>query len=281
MSNECFDEAPLSPFFLESKRLREFGRQNRIPVTMTWELTPYCNLNCPMCYVHLTPAQAASKGKHLTAAQWLELGRQFAEMGLMYVNITGGEPLLHPEFWEIYEGVCRLGIYPTIFTNGCLIDERAIEHLKQYPPRTIKLSLYGASDETYERMCGVKNGFTKVKRAIELLIDAGIYPFLTTTVIKQNRDDLEAMTRFAFEHNLLLAATDEIVQSARGADTDAEAVRVSIREQKTDLASLEAKRLQKEYGPELFSTCHSYGGSGVVTWHGHLQVCDFFDLNLL
>ena len=76
-------------------------------------------------------------------------------MGLVAVNLSGGEPFDSPRIsGEIYEGISRQGIYPSLFTNGTLLDERAVEHLLRFPPRGVKLSLYGADNETYAAMCG-------------------------------------------------------------------------------------------------------------------------------
>ena len=58
-----------------------------------------------------------------TADEWLKVAKEAADMGCLFLLLTGGEPLLHPEFKQIYRGLQELGIYLTVNTNGTLIDE--------------------------------------------------------------------------------------------------------------------------------------------------------------
>ena len=69
---------------------------NQKPVYVTFSLTPRCNLHCKMCYV-CNPVEKA--GDELSGAQWLDIARQARDAGAVYVLITGGEPLLHRDFW--------------------------------------------------------------------------------------------------------------------------------------------------------------------------------------
>lgn len=275
MNDDCTLESFFSPFEIEYLKLRTWASRNKSPISLTIELTPYCNFNCPMCYVHLTPEQAKSRGKLLTTAQWLDIMSRFADLGLLAVNISGGEALLRPDFWEIYEGISRMGIIPSVFTNGYLIDEKVIEHFKEYPPRQVKISLYGGCDETYEKMCGVKNGFTRVSHAVDLLKEAGI-PLMTTVVfVKQNIEDMPLMDQFAKEKGIRIKASSEIGSAARGADTDPDAARIELPIRTMPLK--EILTFKREPFKSLFERCPSYGRTAVITWNGRLQACNFFE----
>lgn len=275
MKQDCSLENYFSPLDIEYIKLRAWAAEHRSPVSMTIELTPYCNFNCPMCYVHLTPEQAKSKGKLLSAAQWLDIMSQFAELGVFTVSISGGEALLRPDFWEIYEGICRLGIFPNVFTNGYLIDEKVIEHFKEYPPRMVKISLYGGCDETYEKMCGVKKGFTRVSHAVDLLKEAGIQLMTTVVLVKQNVDDIPLMEQFAQEKNIHLQVSSEVVSTPRGADTDPDGSRIDFSAADMPLEQIKKKK-HKPY-TSLFQRCGSYNRNAVITWNGHLQTCNFIE----
>ena len=89
----------IGPFNIQFLAMRKWCKETRSPFSLTLEMTPLCNFNCPMCYVHLSRAEMEKRGKPLSAAQWLEITRQFAEMGLVAVNLSGGEPLTRPDFW--------------------------------------------------------------------------------------------------------------------------------------------------------------------------------------
>ena len=179
----------------------------QIPLSGTFELSPICNFNCKMCYVHRKKAELESMGKEiLPPSFWIELAQKAYEKGLLYLLITGGEPFLYPGFKEVYEAVSKIGLVISINTNGSLITEEWVEYLKQNPPSRINITLYGASDVMYEKMCGVKNGYTRATRAILMLKEAGINVKLNTSLIPTNKEDIEEIIKFSDEHNIVLEA---------------------------------------------------------------------------
>lgn len=160
------------------------------PANGSIELLPLCNMNCDMCYVHLTKKQLDEAGGRIhTGKEWLEIGKQMAENGTLFLLLTGGEPLLHPDFKEIYLGLRKLGIIITINTNATLIDEEWIAFFKQHKPRRINITLYGTSNETYERLCHYKNGYDKVIRAIQMLKEADIPTKVGFSLARNNQQD--------------------------------------------------------------------------------------------
>ena len=172
------------------------------PLSGTFELTPVCNMDCKMCYVRLSRQQQESMGALATAEQWLALAQEAKAAGMLYLLLTGGEPFLHPQFREILEGLHTMGFLITINSNGTLIDENTVAWLRECPPVRINISLYGASDETYSRLCGNPRGFTQVTQTIRLLQAAGIPVKLNCSLTVHNADDLEAMVDYAKKNNL-------------------------------------------------------------------------------
>ena len=179
----------------------------RTPLSTTFELTPVCNMACRMCYVRMDKATQESIAPLVPAAQWLDLAAQAREHGLLFILLTGGEPFTHPEFREILAGLHRIGFIVSVNTNGTLIDERAVEWLKLTPPSRFNITLYGASDETYARLCGKPDGFTRVTRAIRLLREAGMTVKINVSLTPYNTGDLEGIFRYCRENGLLLQAT--------------------------------------------------------------------------
>lgn len=170
------------------------------PLSGTFELTPNCNMDCKMCYV-----RACVPADHLaTVAQWLQLGEKARADGMLYLLLTGGEPFLYPGFRELMEGLHRMGLLITVNSNGTLIDENTVAWLKNCPPMRINISIYGASDETYARLCGNPRGFTQMKRAVELLQNAGISVKLNCSLTPHNAFELEKIVQFARERDLVL-----------------------------------------------------------------------------
>lgn len=176
-----------------------------IPLAGTFELTPVCNFACRMCYVRQTDRQVAESPRPILKPEdWLRIAEEAKKCGMLYLLITGGEPFLYPDFWPLYEKLNAMGFVISINSNGSLLDEARVERLAEKPPRKISITLYGASDETYEKLCGVRGGFGKVDRAISLLQQAGIRVNLKCSLTPYNDGDLEQIIAYAKERDLEL-----------------------------------------------------------------------------
>ncbi|MDI9241819.1 radical SAM protein [Ruminococcus sp. YH-rum2234] len=158
-----------------------------------------CNMDCRMCYVRMSRQQQEAICPLRTAQEWLALGEEAKKRGMLYLLLTGGEPFSRPDFREILSGLHRMGFIISINSNGTLIDEEVVEWLKKTPPTRVNLTLYGASNETYVRLCRNPNGFTQVIRAIHLLKEAGITVKLNRSLTPYNARDLEKIIDFAKE----------------------------------------------------------------------------------
>lgn len=185
--------------------LRAVG--SKTPITGGFELTPRCNLNCKMCYIHMSAQECAQRGRELTAAQWLDLGRQAVDAGTIFLLLTGGEPFLRPDFQEIYLGLTKLGLSVSINSNGTLIDDRVVEWLRQSPPAQINITLYGTSRETYGALCGDPTAYDRAVHAIDALREAGILVALNATVTPLNSHDMDAIAEFGAARGLRVRPT--------------------------------------------------------------------------
>ncbi len=181
------------------------ARQGGIPLSGTFELSPVCNLACKMCYVRKTPAEVAAHSRPiLTLEQWKALGDAACEAGTLFLLLTGGEPFLWPGFRELYEYLVAKGFLISINSNGTLITEETVAWLRENPPTRINITLYGASDETYERLCGAKGMYTRVSANIDRLLSAGLSVKLNASMTPHNVCDMAEIIRFARQRDLLL-----------------------------------------------------------------------------
>lgn len=185
------------------------------PLSGTFELTPCCNMACKMCYVRKTKEEQEAIGRIRTKEEWLRLGEEAKRAGMLYLLITGGEPFLYPEIKGVLFGLQKMGFVISINTNGTMITEETIAWLKECAPSRFNVTLYGASDETYEKLCGNPKGFTQVKRAIHLLKDAGFCVKINFSVTPYNVHDLEAVFAFCKEEELVIQATDYMFPQTR------------------------------------------------------------------
>ena len=266
----------LDPFY---KEVWEKAFADAIPISGTFELTPRCNFNCRMCYVHLRPEQIPKLGREMSAADWIRTAEEAKEAGTTWLCVTGGEPLVHPEFRTIWKELTQMGFFITLQTNASLIDDDMAEFLEQYPPRAAKVTLYGSNDEVCEQVCRVKNGFTRADAGIRRLRELEIPVQLVSTVIRQNLNDVKKMAFYAWIHKLPWMATGGIKPSIRGADSEAREVRV---QEKLD-ERLKAEIKWRLNGHPVDVTrkpctyCKDYRLGYWVTWNGMMRFCSFMN----
>lgn len=171
--------------------------QKGIPLSASFELLPLCNMNCRMCYVRLSNAQMNQKGHLKTAEEWLSLAQQMRDAGTLFVILTGGEPLLYPEFKKVYLGLRALGMIVTVNTNGTLLDEDWAEFFAENPPRRINITLYGTDKETYKTLCGYECGYERVVHALHLLVERKIAVKINGSLVQANKRQIDQIVDIA------------------------------------------------------------------------------------
>lgn len=157
---------------LTKRFLDEKARIRGVPISGAFELTPLCNLDCRMCYVHLNRAQM--QGAPLLATeQWKDIMKQAVNAGMMYARLTGGECMTYPGFKELYLYLRSMGVEVALMTNGTLLSKEMLSFLRDNKPAAIQITLYGASEEGYERVTGQRM-FETVMKNIRAILDADI-----------------------------------------------------------------------------------------------------------
>ena len=181
-------------------RLHRYAIEHRMPLSGAFELTPVCNFSCKMCYVRKNAEEVKCAGGVKPLSFWMDVAKQAADAGMMYPLLTGGETFLYPHLKELYIEMCRMGMQVSINSNGSQITEEEIEWLREYPPIRINVTLYGASNESYEKLCGDPNGFDRVKSGIQLLADNHIRFKLNCSLTPYNAQDLKGMIQFGKQY---------------------------------------------------------------------------------
>lgn len=186
-----------------SSYLHAKGARLGIPVSGTFELTRKCNFNCKMCYVHTTDT---SKDKELTTEEWLKIAETVKNAGLLFLLLTGGEPLLRPDFPILYTELAKMGFMISINTNGSLMTDEIFSLFEKYPPARVNVSLYGGSEEKYESLCENRK-FSVVKRNIEKLKKMDIPVRINCVFNRYNADDAEKIYSIADELGVIIKAS--------------------------------------------------------------------------
>ncbi|MBQ8617293.1 MAG: radical SAM protein [Clostridia bacterium] len=177
----------------EERRLSEKADRERIPIGGVIELLPLCNMDCKMCYVRMSKAEMDRQGKMLSCSEWLQIADNAAKAGTLFLTLTGGEPLLYPEFKTLYAELIQRGFILRVNTNGTLIDEEWADFFAKHGCRELSITLYGADDATYEKLCGNPEGFSQVLHAANLLKSRGVAFRFTCSLTPYNEHQLELL----------------------------------------------------------------------------------------
>ena len=179
-----------------SKRLQNKIGQQRVPLNGSFEVTLRCNLRCEHCYLPLAE-RAGSRQGELSLPEIQRILSEIADAGCLWLLLTGGEPLLRRDILDIYDFARHKGFIVTLFTNGTLLNEQIADHLAEWRPFAIEISLYGATQETYERVTGVPSSYARCMRGIELLLERKLPVKLKSVLLTLNQHELVQMKQFS------------------------------------------------------------------------------------
>jgi len=171
----------------------------RVPLQVSIEVTRRCPLECLHCYNNLPMGDMDAKRRELTKEEHFRVLDELVEMGCFWILYTGGEIFARKDFLEIYTYAKQKGFLITLFTNGTIINEQIADHLKEWPPFAIEITLYGRTRETYEALTAVPGSYDRCLRGIKLLKERGLPLKLKTVATSINKHEVMAMRRFAEE----------------------------------------------------------------------------------
>lgn len=169
----------------------------RMPIAATLELTRRCNLRCTHCYLGNQAEQHLRRGAELGTEAVKSALSEWAEAGCLYLTLTGGDPMLRPDFAEIYRHARELGLVVSVFCNGTLVTDEVVALFREWPPRKVEVSLYGATPAVHEAITGVQGSHAQAWAGIRRLQAEGIRVELKTMLMTTNRHETEKMRRQA------------------------------------------------------------------------------------
>jgi radical SAM protein with 4Fe4S-binding SPASM domain len=162
------------------------------------ELTERCDNDCIHCCINLPAGDAAARAREMPTAQVKEILRQAADLGCMQVRFTGGEPLLRPDFEELYLFARRLGMKVLIFTNARHVTPALVDLLARIPPLvTMEVTVYGMHAESYEAVTRAPGSYAQFRRGVDLLLERRIPFVVKSAILPQNRAELDEFEAWA------------------------------------------------------------------------------------
>lgn len=259
-----------------SERIHAQSAGQRIPTDGAIEVTFRCNLRCHHCYV------VREAEEELTTGEICRILDEIAEEGCFWLLLTGGEPFLRNDFFDIYVYAKRKGFIITLFTNGTLITSEIADFLKKWPPFSLEMSLYGMTEETYEKFTGVPGSFKSCMKGISLILERKIPLKLKTIVTTINKDELWKIKEFSESLGVDFRFDPHISARVDGSKEPCE-LRISPEEVvQLDLMdggrSKEWKEFcQKYWGKvnnDLLYTCGGGVSSFSIDPYGRMSVCE-------
>jgi radical SAM protein with 4Fe4S-binding SPASM domain len=281
--------------FVNSVPLPEFSlwermKNNRALASFDLELTGRCNNNCQHCYINLPVNDKKAKEKELVLAEIKSIIDQAVDLGALWCLITGGEPLLREDFFDIYLYLKKKGLLVSVFTNASLINDRHIRLFKKYPPRDIEVTVYGVTKETYEQVTRKAGSFDCFMRGLNLLLGNGIKVRFKAMALRSNVHELPEIAEFCrqrtkdffrFDPFLHLrfdndSKRNEEIKSERLSPEDIVGIEKSDSERFRALEKGCDKLIMPEFSHincnHLFH-CGAGNGSFTVSYDGYLRLC--------
>jgi radical SAM protein with 4Fe4S-binding SPASM domain len=265
--------------------------EKRVPLSFDLEVTARCNLDCRHCYINLPADDRAARAKELSQAEISRIADEAISLGAMWCLITGGEPLLRPDFPDIYLALKRKGLLVAVFTNAIPLTEEHIALFKKYPPRDIEVTVYGVTRQTYEAVTRRPGAFDKFMHGLDRLLECGVKVRFKAMALRSNIQELPEIARFCRERTKDYFRFDPLLHlrfdgnARRNAEIRAErlspeAIVAIERADEERFASLE-KACDKLIVPEfdhpgcdhLFH-CGAGNGSFNVSYDGFFRLCD-------
>lgn len=184
------------------QRLLANSNKNRIPIRGSFALTHRCTLRCRHCYLGSQEEIRKHQQEELSTSEVEKLIDQASSLGTLYMMITGGEVMLRKDFSHIYKYIAKKGILISVLTNGTLITNEIINLFKQFPPRIVEITSYGATSDTYENITQTKGSYKRYINGLDQLKRSGIRFSLKSVIMNTNQHELLQMEKVAVNYGV-------------------------------------------------------------------------------
>ncbi len=176
-------------------RIMSKVRSKRVLHDVALELTYQCDLDCFYCY-----NDRNRRGTLLSLTQYRILLEDLVAMQTLFLMLTGGEPMIHPHFFDIGRMTRDLGFVVRIRTNGNTLTPRNVKRLiGEVDPYMVEVSLHGASAGVHDRQTRVPGSFERLIRHLRHARAAGLRCGMVVTPTAWNEHEIEAMMILADE----------------------------------------------------------------------------------
>lgn len=185
--------------------------RDRKPIVV-WNITRTCNLRCVHCY---SDSMAMKYPGELDWDQMQEVVKDLAAYQIPSLLLSGGEPLIHPRFFDLVDLATEQGLKLTISTNGTLITEEKAARLKAANVAYVGISLDGIG-ETHDHFRGKVGAFDGAVRGFRNCHEVGQKTGLRLTLTRHNVDNIERILDFIEDEEIQRVCFYHLVPAGRG-----------------------------------------------------------------
>jgi MoaA/NifB/PqqE/SkfB family radical SAM enzyme len=194
-----------------AQEVNQAAAAKNIPLSAFIDLTWRCNLGCYYCYQQNYPHVT-----ELSTAAWLAIFEELARSGCLYVTFSGGEPLLRDDFAALVRGVRATGCGLSLITNGTRLSPAHVALFDEVGIMDVGVSLLAADGQLHDQLCGVPGSFANVRKALQMLREAGIRTIIKHSVSAANFGHYRRLGELADELGALLECDSLVLPSVNG-----------------------------------------------------------------
>ncbi|MGH7206013.1 MAG: radical SAM/SPASM domain-containing protein [Nitrospiraceae bacterium] len=254
------------------------ARKMRSPESVTFELTYGCNLRCVHCY---NPTHRALPHE-LTKEEIVSILRQLADLGVVQLHFTGGEPLVRPDAFDIYGQAKRLGFVLYLLSNATRITSPAADALQELEFYSITISIYGATKAAYEQVTQVPGSYEQFLRGLDCLASRKLPVIVRMPVLIGNAGEVRDARRLVEGYGFKFQYCLDII-----AKTNGDSSPLSHRLSPSDKVRINQAMLGSLHKPMTDPSCAANGtfiecscgqSRFAITPYGEMNLCVAFPI---
>jgi len=174
--------------------IEEVCERPRAPIGLLAELTYRCPLQCPYCS---NPLEINRSDKELSTSEWQNVMRQAADLGILQIHLSGGEPCVRQDLEQILGTAVDVGLYTNLITSGVTLTRERLEGLAKIGLDHVQLSIQDVEPENADFISNYKGGLEKKREVARWVKELGLPLTLNVVVHRHNIENTSAMIDFA------------------------------------------------------------------------------------
>ncbi|WP_420344190.1 pyrroloquinoline quinone biosynthesis protein PqqE [Paenirhodobacter sp.] len=172
------------------------GRPYGLPLAVLAELTHRCPLQCPYCS---NPIDLERASREMTTAEWCRAMDQMADLGVLQIHFSGGEPCIRKDLEELVAHATKVGLYANLITSGVMMTRERMLRLADLGLAHVQVSVQGARAGTSDRIGNFRDGLPKKLACAGWVKEAGLALTINAVMHRQNLDELPEILDLAVE----------------------------------------------------------------------------------